>query len=155
MAEEPLFEVEYDDDGRPTHMRVGKHGIRLTQEDAQRIFDEYFDMRDTVDIMRDENAKLKAQNKRLRKECTSLRKSREREFAKSCEAATNHLLEVSVLRDKNAELRGLVYRMVSYVSNPPCYGCSFEMTCDGHDITRCDEWSLIVSDARRAGIEVD
>ncbi len=59
------------------------------------------------------------------------------------------------LEDENAKLRELVYRMVSYVSNPPCYGCSFEMTCDGHDITRCDEWSLIVSDARRAGIEVD
>ena len=105
MAEEPLFEVEYDDDGKPTHMRVGKHGIKLDQEDAQRIFDEYFDIRDTVDIMREENAKLKAQNKWLRKEYTSLRKTREQEFKKSCEAATNSMGQIGTLRDKNAELR--------------------------------------------------
>ena len=110
MAEE-LFRVEYDSDGRPKRMHIGKYGIRLTQEDAQRIFDEYFDMRDTVDVMREENAKLKAQNKRLRKECTSLRKSREREFAASCEAATNSMGQIGTLRDKNAELRGLVRYM--------------------------------------------
>ena len=86
-------------------MHVGKHGIRLTQEDAQRIFDKYFDMRDTVDIMRDENAKLKAQNKWLRKEYTALRKTREQEFKKSCEAATNSMGQIGTLRDKNAELR--------------------------------------------------
>ena len=105
MAEEPLFEVEYDDDGKPTHMRVGKHGIKLDQEDAQKIFDKYFDMRDTVDIMREENAKLKAQNKWLRKEYTALRKTREQEFKKSCEAATNSMGQISTLRYKNAELR--------------------------------------------------
>jgi len=105
MAEEPLFEVEYDDDGKPTHMRVGKHGIKLDQEDAQRIFDKYFDMRDTVDVMREENAKLKAQNKRFRKKYTALRKTREQEFAKSCEAATNSMGQIDTLRDKNAELR--------------------------------------------------
>lgn len=49
--------------------------------------------------------KLEAQNKWLRRECTSLRKSREREFAASCEAATNSMGQIGTLRDKNAELR--------------------------------------------------
>ena len=49
--------------------------------------------------------RLKAQNKWLRKEYTSLRKSRDREFAMSCEAATNSMGQIGTLRDKNAELR--------------------------------------------------
>ena len=49
--------------------------------------------------------RLKAQNKWLRKEYTSLRKSRDREFARSCEAATNSMGQIGTLRDKNAELR--------------------------------------------------
>ena len=49
--------------------------------------------------------RLKVQNKWLRKEYTSLRKTREREFAASCEAATNSMGQIGTLRDKNAELR--------------------------------------------------
>ena len=55
--------------------------------------------------------RLKAQNKWLRKEYTSLRKSRDREFAMSCEAATNSMGQIGTLRDKNAELRELVRDM--------------------------------------------
>jgi len=159
MAEE-LFRVEYDDDGRPKRMYIGKHGIRLTQEDAQRIFDEYFDMRDTVDIMRDENAKLKAQNKRLRKECTSLRKSREREFAKSCEAATNSMGQISTLRYKNAELRELATEFYSGLVNiGHCLGMFHKCTnhaCRNIDVDarRC-RLQLALLKAERMGIRTE
>ena len=158
MAEEPLFEVEYDDDGRPTHMHVGKHGIRLSQEDAQRIFDEYFDMRDTVDIMREENAKLKAQNKWLRKEYTALRKTREQEFKKSCEAATNSMGQISTLRYKNVELRELATEFYSGLVNiGHCLGMFHKCTnhaCRNIDIdARCCRLQLALLKAERMGIK--
>jgi hypothetical protein len=48
--------------------------------------------------------RLRTQSKWLRKEYTSLRKTREREFAASCGAATNSMGQIGTLRDKNAEL---------------------------------------------------
>ena len=54
---------------------------------------------------------LEAQNKRLRKWYTSLRESQQREFARSCEAATNNALKVDKLSDDNAKLRELVRDM--------------------------------------------
>jgi len=55
--------------------------------------------------------RLRSQLKWLRKEYTSLSKTREREFAASCEAATNSMGQIGTLRDKNAELRELVRDM--------------------------------------------
>ena len=55
--------------------------------------------------------RLRSQLKWLRKEYTSLSKTRKREFAKSCEAATNNMGQIGTLRDKNAELRELVRDM--------------------------------------------
>jgi hypothetical protein len=55
--------------------------------------------------------RLRTQSKWLRKEYTSLRKTREREFAASCGAATNSMGQIGTLRDKNAELRELVRDM--------------------------------------------
>lgn len=154
MAEE-LFRVEYDDDGRPTHMHVGKHGIRLSQEDAQRIFDKYFDMRDTVDIMREENAKLKAQNKRLRKECTSLRKTRELEFARSCEAATNSMGQIGTLRDKNAELRELAKDLYNRLndSDKNCRECRNSCNYDAWNFG--DPKCIYARRMRELGIKIE
>jgi len=152
MAEE-LFRVEYDSDGMPKRMHIGKYGIKLDQEDAQRIFDEYFDMRDTVDIMRDENAKLKNQNKWLRKAYTALRETREQEFAKSCEAATNSMGQIGTLRDKNAELRELVKDMWQTISKDD--GCGWDMDencCTSDECTvSCKYWYRM----KELGIEVD
>ena len=55
--------------------------------------------------------KLEAQNKWLRRECTALRESQQREFARSCEAATNDALKFGKLSDDNAKLRELVRDM--------------------------------------------
>jgi len=82
--------------------------------------------------------KLKAQNEWLRKECTSLRKTREREFAASCEAATNSMGQIGTLRDKNAELRELVHHMCVCMCNIvdadyECDGCPMD-----NDTQDCD-----------------
>ena len=86
-------------------------------------------MRDTVDIMREENAKLKAQNKWLRKEYTALRKTREQEFKKSCEAATNSMGQIGTLRDQNAKLRELVHDMWQTISRNDGCGWDIDANC--------------------------
>ena len=73
-------------------------GVQMTPDDADKWY---------MDRIRT----LEAQNKRLRKWCTSLRESQQREFARSCEAATNNALKVDKLSDDNAKLRELVRDM--------------------------------------------
>lgn len=82
---------------------------------------------------------LEAQNKRLRKWYTSLRESQQREFARSCESATNNSLKFGKLSDDNAKLRELVRDMWDAALHPQLFG-------DGSHLLRrmCD-----------LGIEVD
>ena len=56
---------------------------------------------------------------------------------------------------ENAKLRELATRLIQHIRNPPCEGCSFDMSCDQSDLTQCDEWSFMVSDARELGIGAD
>ena len=87
--------------------------------------------------------RLRTQSKWLRKEYTALSESRQKEFARSCEAATNHLLEVGMLRDKNAELADMLGEL---------YWCSRQLGCD-----RCTsrECCGTLNRMRELGIEVE
>lgn len=90
------------------------------------------------DELRAENEKLKNQNKWLRKEYTSLRKTRELEFAASCEAATNSMGQIGTLRDKNVELRELVHHMCTCMCNIVDADYACEDCPMNNDTQNCD-----------------
>ena len=99
---------------------------------------------------------LCSENERLRQQVASIIGRSFRTADKmDCLATENAKLRGArdVWQENDAKLRELCRRLMNHIEHPPCDGCSFE--CDGTDLTRCDEWSLMVYDARELGIEVD
>lgn len=102
-----------------------------------------------------ENAKLKNQNKWLRKEYTSLRETREREFERSCEAATNSMGQIGTLRDQNAKLRELVRDLYNRLNDidENCGEC--RSSCDYDAWNFGDPKCVYARRVRELGIEVE
>ena len=106
-----------------------------------------------LDRLEDENAKLKAQNKRLQKWYTALRESQQKAFARSCEAATNNLLKISKLSDENEKLRELVKDMWQTISKDD--GCGWDMDANCCTSDECNVSCRYWYRMKELGIEVE